>query len=297
MANVSPHKMDSPPNIVSLLEALTSAKKELDSQGNRVKHLEELLKQERRARENAEERARHLLDRTRVMSAEQSRRAEKVPTIPSIDTASQGTSSTASEDTPEHSGSEEILSVSSPATSNLDEMQKDTEKIDASTSRLQERLATMVRDMDEMKAQMEKFKQRAETAEGERTSLAEMVERIRQQNEDKKSKSSDLVLRRNKSTEIGFQTESNAVTANGSANTNDKRQVEANSEKPAVESNGTITMPQRQMQQQLQTAMAAALSQRDDRLMQSAPYESILGVVLIGVGIMTYLNGWQKVER
>jgi hypothetical protein len=32
-------------------------------------------------------------------------------------------------------------------------------------------------------------------------------------------------------------------------------------------------------------------------LLQSAPYASILGVVLIGVGLMTYLNSWQKLEK
>ena len=46
--------------MLSLIEALSIAKKELDSQGARVKQLEDMLKQERSAREDAEERARRL---------------------------------------------------------------------------------------------------------------------------------------------------------------------------------------------------------------------------------------------
>ena len=56
----SPTKNESSSQILSLVEALTSAKKEIDSQGDRVKQLEDLLRQERKARESAEERARRL---------------------------------------------------------------------------------------------------------------------------------------------------------------------------------------------------------------------------------------------
>ena len=46
--------------ILSLAEALSAARKDLESQGARVRELEDLLRQERTARENAEERARKL---------------------------------------------------------------------------------------------------------------------------------------------------------------------------------------------------------------------------------------------
>ncbi len=56
---------------------------------------------------------------------------------------------------------------------------------------------------------------------------------------------------------------------------------------------------------QLSKAVSAALgrkttpasgerSRTQEQLVQSAPYASILGVVLLGVGMMAYLNGWQK---
>jgi hypothetical protein len=45
------------------------------------------------------------------------------------------------------------------------------------------------------------------------------------------------------------------------------------------------------------TALASKSYDRNEMLLQSAPYASILGVVLIGVGLMTYLNSWQKLEK
>ncbi|MCJ1308292.1 hypothetical protein MMC25_001945 [Agyrium rufum] len=36
---------------------------------------------------------------------------------------------------------------------------------------------------------------------------------------------------------------------------------------------------------------------QQDMFSQAGPYASMLGVVLIGVGLMTWLNGWQKVDR
>ena len=40
-----------------------------------------------------------------------------------------------------------------------------------------------------------------------------------------------------------------------------------------------------------------AQGQRGSVAMQSAPYASMVGVVLIGVGLMTWLNGWQRGDR
>lgn len=46
---------------------------------------------------------------------------------------------------------------------------------------------------------------------------------------------------------------------------------------------------------QLQTQGQAQRSRTREQLVHSAPYASIIGVVLLGVGMMAYLNGWQKV--
>ena len=279
---VLPNKLDSPSSqISSLTSALMNARMETDSQRNRVKQLEEQLKQERRARESAEERARHLVDRSKTMFHGQG---------PSQDDSA----SIASEDS-------QITTIECPtdpdddattrATSNPVEV-RDMEQIDSSTSKLQERLDAMLREMEDMKVQLEHHKRRADDAEEERESLADMVERIRQG--DSKAKPREGSLRKKRSSEMATQTESAAV-ANGSANPLD-RSKHSDAHGVTNEANGIAEKSQAQLKQ-LQDALAALTLHRDDRLTQSAPYASILGVVLIGVGLMTYLNGWQKIER
>ena len=55
--------------------------------------------------------------------------------------------------------------------------------------------------------------------------------------------------------------------------------------------------------QEIRDAMATIMKNPEkfrnqrDLMGQAGPYASMLGVVLIGVGLMTWLNGWQKVER
>lgn len=298
--DTSPNKQE-PSSILSLVEALTSAKNEIASQGVRVTHLEELLKQERRAREYAEERARHLLDRSKLINGEANGNAMK-----DFNTHGRESSSkieTIARTDSEQSSAANVATVSpdSAVSANIEGIQQDTKEIDASTSRLQERLTVMVREMDEMKSQMEIFRRRAESAETERTGLVEMVQRIRQQSSEEKDKAATTEgsgPRKRRSTEMATQTETSSPTIHqtdqplalqrSSDESTDMTMVKADAAAPKS------ALQMRQLQDAVSTALAA---HSDDRLMQSAPYASILGVVLIGVGIMSYLNGWQKIER
>lgn len=270
----SPSKMDpSSSQIMQLVDALSSAKREIDSQGTRVRQLEEQLKQERRAREHAEERARHLLDRSKIMAGPQ--------------ILANGVSNSRNQESIRESPSTETLRSLSNG------VNQDTEMTGALAEKLQERVNSMLREFEEMKVQMDTYKQRAESAEEERSSLAEMVEQIRQGNTQ--SRSSPNSLKKKKSSEMATQTDAFSK-ANGSIHTSQANQGSVN-EYPGQEANGSIDKPHAQIKQ-LQNAMSTALSlHQDDRIMQSAPYASIIGVVLIGVGIMTYLNGWHKLER
>ena len=283
---LSPTKGESSSSqMLSLIEALTSAKREIDSQGSRMRQLEEQLKQERRARENAEERARHLLDRSKPMpGVEQSNGYESDR---DSDTASDITTI---QDTPD-SEFDHLTASQINGTESL----KEPTNIGVSPSKLQERLDHMVHEMEEMKAQLDFHKHRAEAAEEERTGLAEMVERIRAG--EPKNKAHEASLRKKRSSEMATQTDAGPL-ANGSATK--KREGDGDghhAEVGTIESSGAMQKSKEQARQ-LQNAISTALSMHhDDRLLQSAPYASILGVVLIGVGIMTYLNGWQKIER
>jgi len=55
---------------------------------------------------------------------------------------------------------------------------------------------------------------------------------------------------------------------------------------PSTSTSSTLTKAQARTSGQSQTALAEA-----------APYASLIGVVLLGVGMMAWLNGWQKIER
>lgn len=280
----SPTKADTSNQVVSLVEALSCAKKELDSQGARMKALEDMLQQERSARESAEERARRLEDQTRV--GEHGSVVEEAFEPPAEANHKQ------SNGTHQVDGNHDSQQTRTwQATKTPEELSKDTANATASTARLQQRVELMVAEMDEMKQQMAKYKRRAESAEHDsvttRKTLAEMIEKIRH---DGSSKDADGITQR-LSMEIATQTETGRDTDKDSFRT-------ATLLKKAGGENGHAIGPGELAQ--LERAMTTALARSPnsaDRLSHSAPFASMLGVVLIGVGLMAYLNGWQKVER
>ena len=299
----SPTKLDAPSSqIMSLVEALTSAKKEIDSQGDRVKHLEDLLRQERKARESAEERARRLLDRSRALGVLDSGNVEEDAFNPPADVASsterdlpngyeaddEGISSGKRDPIPESTSASLMSSANG-------ERQDGILETNMVVSSMQEKLDILMREIDETKSQMEKYRRRAEDAEEARDGLAQMVERIRRREIDVKE--NDRTGERRNSSEDFTQTETDAYADDQDEIS--EAQNNAMKSKASSELNGSLTQSRKELQD-LQIAAASALARsnhRTDRLMQSAPYASMLGVVLLGVGMMAYLNGWQKVER
>lgn len=261
--------------ILSLIEALSLTKKELDAQNTRVKELEELLKQERQARESAEEKS-------------QESRFHAV-------TEEKGMANTAA--TSEQPGAEtteallsEVEEITKPdeipgtnVNADVSESKNVEEPVlDAQTLRLQQRLDNMVMELAEMKQQVETFKQRAEKAEGEnveaRKSLAEMIESIRNQREvaqDKGLSHDDEV----------------AVTESLSICKSNDTEIPATTRKLHDRTNSRNI-------NELDNAVSSLTQQRKQNMLEnSTPYASMVGVVLLGIGLMAYLNGWQKIER
>lgn len=319
----SPTRAEPPSSqILSLVEALTTAKREIDSQGDRVKQLEALLKRERLAREGAEERARRLLvghpskpglhESSTVEGA-----AFERPAGSKIMDGIQLSNGhvVEAEDQPEKLAS----TPAQPKTP--EELQRDTASVDASTTRLQNRLDLMVREMDEMKTVMESYKRRAETAEEEKKGLAEMVQQIRAEFEAAaKELGGESTILGNSSSPT-----SDAATSWGSGSTyatSSSDSTPATNQHNSKHLNGRATtgVPlssttqtdhgMSELERTVSTALQeASKSQRWGRsgggwggngegaMVQGAPYASMVGVVLIGVGIMTWLNGWQRGER
>lgn len=266
--------------ILSLVEALGSAKKELDSQGARVKHLEDMLRQERSAREGAEERARRL---------EQSASFK-----PTLDVEPVSSHSHASEPVSPDS------SIETPSVqTNMQEATRDGPLMNgvlSSEEVLQSQLSQMVAEMDTMKQEMKKFQQRAEAAEANATStkesLAEMIKRLREQNEDVSGADQEELSPGG--THFQASTKSRKLGYDGAISSSTQSLSKNHSNMP----NGHLRTPPR-LPENLERVVASVLRTDSDGqlLAQSAPYASMLGVVLIGVGLMAYLNSWQKLEK
>lgn len=266
--------------ILSLIEALSTAKKELDAQGARVRELEDLLRQERSARESAEERARKLEEHT----AKEAQRSEVEAAFePSVDQADK---SVAKE--PKAEKVSEVDNVKEPVEMAQSEVKDEkTSFLEAHSQQLQQRLDSMVVELAEMKQQVEIFKQRAEKAEEEtvevRKSLSEMIETLRREREAAQAavtKSNDGV---SQNSDEPFTSEKEATSSDGSDS--------------VVPSQHDISPANIKELENTATALATKRRRHHHLLEQSTPYASMLGVVLLGVGLMAYLNGWQKMDK
>ncbi|KAL4808815.1 hypothetical protein BDV18DRAFT_90318 [Aspergillus unguis] len=251
--------------ILSLIEALSSAKKELDTQGARVKELEILLLQERHARESAEEKAKSL---------ESARESEKST---QHDLQPNGIAVSEKENGLQESVAESADAPTAPEQNHVE--------ADNQTEQLQRRLDTMMEDMEAMRKQLSTYKDRAKKAESEngeiRKSLAEMVEEIRRERADSET-------RRNKSNSTLSTKGGDDATSPGDEPT--AIGTEADNLQDAVSSQAKDT-------ESPGTANTALAHKRLDAVEQSSPFASMLGVVLLGVGLMAYLNKLQNVDR
>lgn len=291
----SPTKEIPSGQIVSLLEALKSAKQEIDSQGSRVKHLEVALARERKARELAEQRARTLSgdqDNHETNGTVEDEAVE--PPLDTMELIEHGLPNGHAED--EEEPNQFLRSISTATLKSAEDMRQGTVDIDTSTSRLQARLDLMVKEMDDMKLLMESYKQRAEDAEEGRRSLAEMVESIRAGRDSKSvvQTTNDEDSRLLGNGDVSGSAESKAPTRSKGLD-----RSSSSSHLHHQLPNGTAAIEN--MHRELEKTVSNVLQQQRQwggtgeggRMVQSAPYVSMVGVVLIGVGIMTWLNGWQ----
>lgn len=266
--------------ILSLVEALNSAKKELESQGTRVKHLEDMLRQERSARESAEERARRL---EQSVSFKPFSNAEQEQAEPNGSDSVSGDASTEqpSEGTNAQGTTHDALLPEGDASTQVT---------------LQSRVNQVVAEMEKMREEMQKFQQRAEAAEADatstRTNLAEMIQRLKAENKDAAEADKYGILPSESELQLS-QSSKNAEEGKTSPST-----AKSLSKQTSNMPNGHIRAPSK-LPENLERAMATVLKTDGDGqlLAQSAPYASMLGVILIGVGLMAYLNSWQKIEK
>jgi hypothetical protein len=275
----------SDPQLSTLNEALTSAKKEIESQGVRLRDLEAMLTEERRAREDAEERA----NRLERESTKELHEQDLQHTNGDI----HGTESDVLETEERVIGLEN--GSASPGAAET-------------TSRLQQRLEMMVTEMNEMKQQMERYRERAETAEADRKSLAEMIETIRRDN----ARASSREARRRSRSNSRLTGETASSSNDGSEDDNDAEEGEITIIKDKnLDEDGTEELLRRANMSNGHTAghnsekssakpSNALITQqygRSDLMYHGGPVGAIVTVVAIGVAVMAMLNQYPKAER
>lgn len=266
----------------SLNEALSSAKKELESQSIRMRDLETMLNEERRAREDAEERA-NRLERESIKERE-----EQEPALVNGENHEQ--------DGTDHE----------KETDDVEEKQVSTEDVEDSTARLQQRLDLMMSEMNEMKIQMERYRERAETAEADRKSLAEMIDAIRKDNAKTERRES---RRRSRSTSQsadaraslgtdGLEDEVEAEEGEITIIREDVGDHEPEASLPTTKTENGHHKEHNGITHAAKPSNALATRRSDrDAMYYGGPAGAVFAVVAIGVAVMTMLNQYPKSER
>ncbi|KAH7126319.1 hypothetical protein B0J13DRAFT_454782 [Dactylonectria estremocensis] len=273
--NSSPIQPNNVNQIIQLTEALNNAKRDIDTQTVRMRELEEMLQKERHAREEAEDLAKRL-EETHVNGSALTGKADAVNST--LDPV--GEKDVA--DTEEDDSIEE-------ATSAVDAAQE-------TAAALQARIDVMDSQMRDMKELMEEWKQRCEIAESERDAdrktLAEMVVQLRAEEaarEDAQRRARSRSRQRLAEAAAAEAAKEASVTSDLPEDTVEKSQIDgsgANDQSidvPTLSRVNTITPS---------TSQKGALTQ-GKHLQATLPLASMFGVVIFGVGLMAYLNGWQ----
>ncbi|KAI1747440.1 hypothetical protein F4782DRAFT_535387 [Xylaria castorea] len=270
--------------ILQLTEALNNAKKEIESQTSRMRDLEEMLHRERQARELAEDLARRLEKHLEEASS------NIVP--PSGEPETQETSLDAAFEPPSDESN-----PAGPADTPMPNADKptppDAEVIEASATQLHAQIESLVLEIKDLRQELDVFKQRAELAESERDTqhktLAEMALQIRRDAEAR-----ELAEKENIS-----KSENEDTATDGEATDFTEAVSRPSSPKQSGEMSGDSLDPPLLSQSVTITpnTIPPGAVLPNQAFANSIPYASMIGVVLIGMGLMAYINGWQPQPR
>ncbi|KAI0803784.1 hypothetical protein GGR55DRAFT_374120 [Xylaria sp. FL0064] len=283
--NISPIRHEgNGSQILQLTEALSNAKKEIESQTSRMQALEEMLHKERQARELAEDLARRLekhLEETATNGAviqSKGPEAEGTPLDAAFEPLNDENSSNDTVDTPMPDADKAIP--------------PNAEVIEASATQLHAQIESLVLEIKDLRQELDVFRRRAETAESERDAqrktLAEMALQIRQDAEAReraeKEKMDKLSQIENGTSDSEVILGSKTVDTSSPTTRHSRRPSVDSVDQPLLSQSATITPS---------TALTPGALSPNHFLANSIPYTSMIGVVLIGVGLMAYINGWQ----
>ncbi|KAJ5944018.1 hypothetical protein N7516_004186 [Penicillium verrucosum] len=277
----SPVSRDSS-QILNLIEALSSAKREIETHGTRVKELESMLFQEQAARKLAEDKVNEL--EMRSFDIEEVNAGNGI--LPPSESCLHG-----NKEQDDTEATVQVNGIHPAETPTPDDSQPDA-PVEDKGAELQTRLESMMEEMAEMRKQMASFKDRAEKAEDETTesrqSLNEMVETLRQERAEKAS-----------ATALDKKTD-DREPSNGLAEkslTGDDTLMDSKTKTPSTQGFDPVTSQHKDMDAAATATAFATQHHRYHYVEEASPYASMFGVVLLGVGLMAYLNGWQKMDK
>jgi hypothetical protein len=334
--NTSPIKTDSVGQILQLTDELQTAKKQIEFQSAKLRDLEETLNREREARQFAEDMAKQLEDAraSSIPNGAAKQGGESVleaafepPTEAGISVSSNEMDDALLADDDDKTMiipvEEEEVAKPSPAASSSDDITK-------------YRFEMIMAEMRELKLQVDTYKQRAEKAEVERDAdrktLAEMVMAIRQRDEEAAMRSAELAVLKARSKistatptkhaqpsilETGAFASATAMIGgaadakrrSGGALSRDyiAEGMASGPDDEAIDlvspGGGAPTFSRANTLKPLTPPDSPASSVgklspvQEKAVMQQLPYASMIGVVLLGMGLMAYLNGWQPQPR
>jgi hypothetical protein len=261
----------------SLTEALTSAKKEIESQSVRLRDLEAMLSEERRAREDAEERASRLERETSKEVDEEERE---------LSNGDINGSETELEEGPEKTTGVENGSTSPDAAE--------------ATSRLQQRLELMMTEMGEMKQQMERYRERAETAEADRTirrdNARSTSRELKRRGRSNGHLSKEPVTSGSDSSEDENEAEEGEITIIKDKDL-DEEDTEELSRGAAMSNGHAVENGTEKASAKTSNALVTRQYGHTDFMYHGGPVGAMVAVVAIGVAVMAMLNQYPKVER
>ncbi|KAI1116656.1 hypothetical protein F5Y14DRAFT_51234 [Nemania sp. NC0429] len=282
--NISPIRHEgNGSQILQLTEALNNAKKEIESQTSRMRDLEDMLHRERQARELAEELARRLEKHLEEASS-------SVVSPPSEEPVAEATSLDATFEPPNNE-IHPISLVETPLPDADEPVPPNTDVIEASATHLHAQIESLVLEIQGLRSELDIFKKRAESAESERdaqrTTLADMALQIRRDAEARelleKEKSHERI-EDDDTTDDGEAPVGSSLASRLSSSSRQSRRMSGDSLDHSILSQSTTIIPSTAPPRTLMPGQAFA---------NSIPYTSMIGVVLIGVGLMAYINGWQ----
>jgi len=265
--NGSPTRADQSQVLLILTQELKLAKDQVPTLEERVKRLEEQLDAERIARATAEERASQLEQSSRKDSAHP---------------------------------------VNGPPPTNDS---RTVENSELTSTDLRSQIERLRSTMDEMKSQMEAYRQRAETAEAERDenrkTLAEMIE------EKRKTNAREQRIMTSKEEKTEPRGDSALVAQHASANghavppgKSDRIILDKLLARGGMDTSKPLSRQQAASLQQLlskemmHSENSSGISRPWDQLSyHGIPHACALSTVVLGLALMHYLNGFDKVQR